>query len=98
MTDREKLLIDLVRESERRAGAKISVLDVIAMLDTLGAEHQLAVRRKLVRPVRACSTNSSATVRSVRFSGWERSRRIANASSGEPTLAPRLRRRSGVRR
>jgi hypothetical protein len=48
MTDREKLLTDLIRESDRRAGAEISVLDVIAMLEQLGAEHQLAVHHKAV--------------------------------------------------
>jgi hypothetical protein len=48
MTDREKLLAALLRESDRRVGAQVSVLDVIAMLDKLGAEHQLAVHHKLV--------------------------------------------------
>lgn len=49
MTDREKLLTALLQESEHRAGAEISVLDVIALLDKLGAEHQLAEHHKLVR-------------------------------------------------
>jgi hypothetical protein len=40
MTDREKLLTALLRESDRRAGAEISVLDVIAMLERVGAEHR----------------------------------------------------------
>ena len=48
MTDREKLLTALVRESDRRVGAEISVLDVIAMLEKLGAEYQLAVHHKAV--------------------------------------------------
>ncbi len=48
MTDREKLLIALLTESDRRVGAEISVLEVIAMLDKLGAEHQLAVHDKAV--------------------------------------------------
>ena len=53
MTDREKLLAALLRESERRVGAEVgseevSVLDVIAMLDKLGAEHQLVVHHKSV--------------------------------------------------
>jgi hypothetical protein len=42
------LLTALIRESDRRAGAETSVLDVIAMLEQLGAEHQLAVRHKAV--------------------------------------------------
>ena len=48
MTDREKLLTSLLLESDRRAGAAISVLDVIALLQKAGAEHQLAVHHKLV--------------------------------------------------
>ena len=48
MTDREKLLIALLRESDRRAGADISVVDVIEMLERLGAEHQQVVHHKLV--------------------------------------------------
>jgi hypothetical protein len=49
MTDREKLLTALLRESDRRAHVEISVLDVMAMLDKLGAEHQVAVHHKAVR-------------------------------------------------
>jgi hypothetical protein len=48
MTDREKLLTALLQESERRVGAEVSVLDVIAMLERLGVEHQLAVHDKLM--------------------------------------------------
>jgi hypothetical protein len=50
MTDREKLLISLLQESDRRAGVKISVLDVIAMLDRVGAEHRSAAHHMLVQP------------------------------------------------
>ena len=46
MTDREKLLIALLQESDRRAGADVSVLDIIAMLEELGAEHQQVVHHK----------------------------------------------------
>lgn len=55
MTDREKLLTALLQESDRRAGAEISlvseisVVDVIRMLETLGAEHQQVVHHKFVR-------------------------------------------------
>ena len=42
MSDREKLLLALVQESERRSGAKVSVLDVMTMLEILGAEHRQA--------------------------------------------------------
>ena len=48
MTDREKLLTALLEESERPAGAEVSVLDVIAMLEQLGAEHQRLVHHKAV--------------------------------------------------
>ena len=48
MTDREKLLTALRQEEDRRAGNEISVLDVIAMLDKFGAEHQRVVRHKVV--------------------------------------------------
>ena len=50
MTDREKLLTALLQESDRRAGAKISVLDIVTMLEQLGAEHQLAVHHRSARP------------------------------------------------
>jgi hypothetical protein len=46
MSDREKLLLALVRESERRSGAKVSVLDVMTMLEILGAEHRQARKRE----------------------------------------------------
>jgi hypothetical protein len=49
MTDREQLLVALLEESERRAGAEVSVLDVIAMLERLGAEHQLTAHHPLVQ-------------------------------------------------
>ena len=48
MTDREKLLTALLQESDRRAGADISVLDVVAVLERLGAEHQRVVHHKAV--------------------------------------------------
>ena len=54
MTDREKLPTALLRESDRRAGAEISlvdeisVVDVIAMLENAGAEHQRVVHHKVV--------------------------------------------------
>jgi len=48
MTDREKLLTALLRESDRRAHAEISVLEVMAMLVRLGAEHQLVVHHEAV--------------------------------------------------
>jgi hypothetical protein len=48
MTDREKLQTALVRESDRRAGAEVSVLDVMALLEKLGAEHQRAAHHRLV--------------------------------------------------
>ena len=44
MTDREKLLATLLQQSEREAhrgvDADVSALDVIAMLEALGAEHR----------------------------------------------------------
>ena len=49
MTDREELLAALLLGSDRRAGAEISVLDVIAMLEALGAEHRRVVHHKQVR-------------------------------------------------
>jgi hypothetical protein len=54
MTDREKLLTALLQESDRRAGAEISlvdtisIVDVIAVLERLGAEHQRVVHHKVV--------------------------------------------------
>jgi hypothetical protein len=48
MTDREKLLTALLEESERRVGAEISVMDVIAILEGAGAEHQRVVHHKVV--------------------------------------------------
>ena len=48
MTDREKLLTALLQESERRAGGEVSALDVIAVLEALGAEHRRVVRHHLV--------------------------------------------------
>ena len=48
MTDREKLLTALLEESDRRAGAEISVLDVIRMLEKAGAEHQRVIHHKVV--------------------------------------------------
>jgi hypothetical protein len=45
MSDREKLLMALLCESERRSGAKVSVSDVIRMLERLGAEHRHARKR-----------------------------------------------------
>ena len=47
MTDREKLLSALLREQDRRAGETVSVLDVIEMLEQLGAEHQRIVHHKV---------------------------------------------------
>ena len=53
MTDREKLLTALVQESERRSErvvrCKVSPLDVVAMLERLGAEHERVVHHKAVR-------------------------------------------------
>ena len=48
MTDREKLLTALLEESDRRVGGEISVLDVVAMLDELGAEHRRVVHHEVV--------------------------------------------------
>ena len=48
MTDREKLLTALLEEHDRRVGAGVSVLDVIALLEALGAEHQRVVHRRVV--------------------------------------------------
>ena len=52
MTDREKLLTALLRESERDAWRsvvdEVSVLDVIAMLEALGAEHRRVVHHEVV--------------------------------------------------
>lgn len=48
MTDREKLLTALLAESDRRVGAEVSVLDVITLLDELGAEHRRLVHHTLV--------------------------------------------------
>ena len=65
MTDREKLLTSLLRESERRVGAEVSVLDVIAMLDRLGAEHRRAVHHQLV-PRRRVSPSAGRRFRTRR--------------------------------
>jgi len=52
MTDRDKLLTALLQESERRSergfGGKVSPLDVVAMLERLGSEHQRDVHHKAV--------------------------------------------------
>ncbi len=52
MTDREKLLTALLQQSEREAhrgvDADISVLEVIAMLEAMGAEHRLVVHNEVV--------------------------------------------------
>jgi len=47
MTDREKLLIALLKETDRRSGAEVSVLDVIAVLERLGAEYRDFAGHKL---------------------------------------------------
>ena len=44
MTDHERLLTALLEESDRRLGARVSVLEVVAMLEALGAEHRRALR------------------------------------------------------
>jgi len=49
MTDHERLLIALLRETERRVGAELSALDVIAMLEKLGAEHRRVLHHKARR-------------------------------------------------
>ena len=48
MTDREKLLTALLEAQDRRAGETVSLLDVIAMLEQLGAEHRRVVHHKVV--------------------------------------------------
>jgi hypothetical protein len=48
MTDREKLLTALLRENDHRDGTQVSVLDVIAMLEALGAEHRRLVHHEVV--------------------------------------------------
>jgi hypothetical protein len=52
MTDREKLLTALLQQSEREACrsvvGEVSVLDVIAMLDALGAEHRRVAQHEVV--------------------------------------------------
>jgi hypothetical protein len=48
MTDREKLLTALLEESDRRVGAEVSVLDVIDMLEKLGAERRRVVHQEVV--------------------------------------------------
>jgi hypothetical protein len=48
MTDREKLLTALLQESDRRLGSEVSLLEVIAMLEALGAEHRRVVARAVV--------------------------------------------------
>jgi hypothetical protein len=48
MSDREKLLMALLEASERRVGAQMTVLDVVSMLDWLGADRRLAEQRKTV--------------------------------------------------
>ena len=45
MTDREQLLKALLQETDRRAGAEVSLVDVVDMLDELGAEYRSARRR-----------------------------------------------------
>ncbi len=42
MTDRELLLAALVREAEQGPAAGVSVMDVIRMLEQLGAEYRQA--------------------------------------------------------
>ena len=46
MSDREKLLTALLRESERRSAAQVSVVDVMSMLERLGSEYRAAVKRQ----------------------------------------------------
>ena len=48
MTDREKLLTALLEESERRAGHDISVVQVMEMLERLGAEHRRVAHHRVV--------------------------------------------------
>lgn len=74
MTDREKLLTALLADSERRVGAEVSVLDVIAMLDRLGAEHRRAVHHPLVPRRRASAPVSrrSRTRRTAERAGVRR--------------------------
>jgi len=48
MTDREKLLTAPLRECDHRHGTQVSVLEVIAMLKALGAEHRRLVHHEVV--------------------------------------------------
>jgi hypothetical protein len=51
MTDREKLLIALLTESDRRAGAAMSVVEVVALLEKIGTAQRLALHHKSVATV-----------------------------------------------
>lgn len=48
MTDREKLLTALLRECDHRDEMQVSVLDVIAIFEALGAEHRRLVHHEVV--------------------------------------------------
>ena len=45
MSDREKVLTALLRESERQSPARVSVVDVISMLERFGAEYRATRKR-----------------------------------------------------
>ena len=47
MTDRERLLMALLGENDRRIGGEVSVLDVMTMLYALGEEHRRIAHRQL---------------------------------------------------
>ena len=86
MTDREKLLTALLQESERRVGAEISVLDVMAMLDALSAEHRRAVRRVLC-PAAKSESAGHASRRVATRSGTRSGRRTRTAAATERSTA-----------
>ena len=48
MTDREKLLVSVLNETDRRTRAEVSIMDVIAMLEQSGEEHRRLVHGETV--------------------------------------------------
>ncbi len=92
MTDREKLLTALLQESERRVGVEISVLDLMAMLEALGAEHRDAVRRRMLRSAAKRTPAGHPSRRVATRSGARSARRTKTAAATERSAAV-----SGVR-
>jgi hypothetical protein len=87
MTDREKLLTALLQESDRRVGAEISVLDVLGMLERLGAEHRRAEHRKVAGDAATGESVVHARRRAARRSGARSVRVRANTAAGVRVVA-----------